>query len=155
MFEECLSSLQKNRLELEDVANRLIDGYWGWFNTQCRATHEAVARGEGVKAGRVAPVIEKKQSGQHVKIYIKWKDFGGQKFRRTNPKASFDIAPGKTESYRNQIAKHASWEAVKALELEEQLIPIRIQLQGIHEAIVRLTSAQRKINRQLTNVSQQ
>ena len=133
--------------ELQRQAVSLIDRYWEWFTDQCRIVADAKKRGEDVKLGRLGPVVEEKKSGESRKVYLRWKDFGGQNVRRTNKSYSMPIAPSAAEDHRNQIRRTGSWEVTRAIELENQLIPIRLRIEGLHEARVRMTSAERKIER--------
>lgn len=140
-------ALQQDREGIEQIVSTLIDEYWEWFNTQCRAVGAANQRGEKIVLGRIAPVMERKKSGDNIKTYVKWKDFGGQKIRKVIPSASKDIAKAATEDFQDSIIKRASWETPKALELEAQLIPLRLQLYAIHEAQIRLKWVDRKLQR--------
>ncbi len=147
MLEQTIASISESREALERVVVELMDDYWEWFTIQCKAVMQAKARGEDMPAGRVAPVMEKKKSGDSKKTYIKWKDFGGQRLRQKNPNMSFDFVKAATEDYRAVIKSRSSWEMATALELEEKLIPLRLQITGLHAAEVKLRATQRKLNK--------
>lgn len=147
MFEELIASIDAESQALEDRANDLMENYWAWFQPQCKSVWAAIAVGEDVKPGKLAPVIERKKSGETVKRYFRWKLFGGDNLRKKNKSISMGIAPAAAEDHTKQIKLNGTWEIPRALELEKQLMPIRMAIQGLHEARVRLVSAERRVNR--------
>lgn len=147
MFKKLIDALDAESQSLEDRANDLMETYWSWFQPQCKNVWAAIAAGEDVKPGKLAPVIERKQSGETIKRYFRWKSFGGDNLRRKNKSISIGIAPAAIEDHSKQIKLKGTWEIPRALELEKELVPLRMAMQGLHEARVRLVSAERRVNR--------
>lgn len=154
MLEKSLQVIDEEMLVLEGRVSELMDDYWEWFTVQCKLVWDAKKRGETVKPGRIAPVIERKKSGEHTKIYIRWKSFGGEFVRRaaSSRAKSAGIAPAATADHTKAIKSAGDWEVKNAVELELKLVPLRLAIEGLHAAKVRLAAAQRKINRNKKDV---
>jgi hypothetical protein len=148
MLKKTIAAIESEIAALEEIVVHLMDGYWVWFQAQCKTVWAAKANGEDVEAGRLAPLIERKQSGETKKVYLRWKLFGGDNLRKhLNKSISTGIAPSATADHSKQIKLKGTWEVPRALELEKKLVPIRLAMEGLHEARVRLKAAERKLNR--------
>lgn len=96
-------------------------------------------------------MIEKKQSGKHVKVYITWRIFGASPLRKVAPHLSQRINP-RDKTYPNSVfTKHCeAWELKQVFNTELQLMPIRETIDSLHEAKVSFSRRVTRINR-LTN----
>lgn len=155
-----LSSIQSSLIE---EAQKHVDAYWDWFtseNSRIAGLHKTgqATKEAGPHVNHIAPVIEYRGNAGYSlrKPYIIWKSFE-PKLRRNLVAAS----PQKKSLRGSSIAIHAfsaidataplrsrcTWNATRAIELEEKLIRIREAINGIHDLIKKNNTTSRRLAR--------
>lgn len=153
MLSEIEAYLIERQQQTLDKATRLIGEYWNWFQFENRRIAEQKGRGETTSNfAQIAPVIEKFTSGkQAVKSYIVWKKFSPTFSKKIgNRKVSLRLHKH-SELEPKAPFLQCTWERERALQLEVKLIPLRIELDAIHQAITRIRSGERKIEKRNLN----
>lgn len=159
-----MNALEKTRLALVAGRDELITEisainfeYWDWFQAENEKVQKLRAAGLTDKLlAHVAPVLEKKRSGRQqaknsgdsqnitsTKYYLVWKLFNNQGFRRVNKHASAHITVSSHDHIATVVGKHCTWELQKFLETEAKLAPLRLELDGLHHAEVKIKAAMR------------
>lgn len=115
----------------------------------------------------IAPVLELKKSGAKKnaggalegnytsKYYINWKLFDDSSYRRFNRRASRHISVSKPENIISVVGKYCTWDFHMFCETEKQLALLRIELDGLHEAEIKIRAAQRKLARRMHQLAEQ
>jgi hypothetical protein len=142
-----------------------ISQYWDWFNEQ--NTRIANLRKTGnttFKTSNIAPVIEVRERGNgsteadYNNVSILWKNHNPQFRKNLRKKTGANRHASKPLHTKNSnyiisiLQKRCTWDADKAIEFETYLQQVRIAINGLHQAIMRLRSAKRMLElRQQTN----
>tara|TARA_Y100001951_G_C11287359_1_gene269674 strand:+ start:1207 stop:1794 length:588 start_codon:yes stop_codon:yes gene_type:complete len=141
------------------AAQRLIDLYWEWFMLENHRIVSLHKQGQS-KSGEVslfpnpvAPVIEYRANKGSLlkKPYLIWKSHS-RKFRTNMQAANKRAASLPLHSYASNdntsvLKRKCTWNLTRAVALENQLIPFRDALNGIHESQKKLHATIRKIKR--------
>ncbi len=137
----------------------LIDRYWEYFHDENMRIAQLHATGQSsaaeINVNFVAPVVETKgnKGYQLKKVYIVWKKHA-PRFRK-NLKPSYQLS-GKpslalhtysTIDATNILKRECTWNAQKAIELEQQLIQYRILLNTFHENIKKTSATIRSLEK--------
>jgi hypothetical protein len=151
-------SAEKELLALN--AKKLVSKYWHWFNNE--NTNIAKLRRVGMtelSVSNIAPVLEKRKSGDLLIYYLVWKNHNKQ-FRSNikkgcSPKnnASVPIHSYTSKKIRSVLQNRCTWNAPKAIEYENQFELIRVALRGIHDAEVRMRATSRRLNQLNTDTT--
>lgn len=163
-LDRVLSEISTQRIDVINQASIILSDYWDWFAEQNNAIYHQRAAGlSSLAQAYVAPVLERKSSGQKKRItessanspldsyaekyYLVWKLFDNSNYRRVNPRASKPIRIADPDKTIAIVGKHCTWEYEKFCEAELKLGALRILLDGLHDAEIRIRSAYRKMNR--------
>lgn len=163
-LDRVLSEISTQRNDLLNQASVIMSDYWDWFAEQNNAIfHQRAAGLSSLSQAYVAPVLEKKSSGQKKRItessanspldsyaekyYLAWKLFDNSNYRRVNPRASKPIRVADPDKTIAIVGKYCTWEYEKFCDAELKLGALRIVLNGLHDAEIRIRSAYRKMNR--------
>lgn len=163
-LDRVLSEISSQRIDLLHNASGIICTYWDWFAEQNNAIYHQRAAGlSSLPQAYVAPVLEKKSSGQKKRIgesiknspldsyaekyYLIWKLFDNSNYRRVNPRASKPIRVADPDKTIAIVGKYCTWEYEKFCDAELRLGALRIALNGLHDAEIRVRAAYRKIIR--------
>lgn len=163
------------RSTLEDIAGHreaLIaeiaqhnSAYWDWF--QAENTKVLQLRSSGLTdklLAHIAPVLERRVSGRKKtqssqvdveleltaytpKYYLLWKLFDNSSYRKTNRRASVHIPVSSADKIISVVGKKCTWEFEKFCEVEALLAPLRVELDGLHDAEIKIRAALRKYAR--------
>ena len=149
MLEDIIEALEKRQKQLTNEATTIVKSYWNWFVFENRRIldNKKVGIDAGKPLAQVAPVVENRKNGKDLnKTYIVWKQFS-PRFRKNidNPKASIALHKYSDLKPRGQYTK-CRWERLKAEDTEQKLIPIRLELETIHEMLVRARAGNRKLS---------
>ncbi len=150
MHIEVLSSqidvLVEQQIKIATEAEYLNAEYWNWFAEENNTITGLKRSGLTDKSpARVAPIVEKKRSGESNKYYLNWKSFDNSSIRKINKSFSQHLRLSKGKNPMAIIEKHCRWELPKVLEHEARLKPLRITLDGLRDAEIKLRSTLRKI----------
>lgn len=163
-LDRVLSEISTQRIDLLNQASGIICTYWDWFAEQNNTIYHQRAAGlSSLSQAYVAPVLEKRSSGQKKrtgesiensaldsyaeKYYLVWKLFDNSNYRRVNPHASKPIRVADPDKTIAIVGKYCTWEYEKFCDAELRLGALRIVLNGLHDAEIRVRAAYRKMNR--------
>lgn len=163
-LDRVLCEISTQRIDVINQASIILSDYWDWFAEQNNAIYHQRAAGlSSLPQAYVAPVLEKKSSGEKKRIgesfenspldsyakkyYLVWKLFDNNNYRRVNPSASKAIRVADPDKTIAIVGKHCTWEYDKFCEAEMKLAALRIVLNGLHDAEIRIRAAYRKMNR--------
>lgn len=156
MLEKAIENLQAEKQRLLDQAEQIIAEYWIWFQSENERIIQLINTGQTTtRPAQIAPLIEKKRSAKDAhKNYIVWKRHS-RKFAEKigNTRASLAIHKYTDLNPVSSLNK-CTWERARALETEQTLYPLRVSLEGLHQAEVKLRAAMRKLSKTKEGVSQ-
>lgn len=135
----------------------LIDRYWDYFHDENKRIAQLHATGQASKhhVNFVAPVLEEKGNKGYAlkKPYIVWKKHA-PRFRKnlkTNTqlsgKPSIAIHSYSSINVTSILTRECTWNAIKAIELEQQFIQYRIVLNSLHELIKKTNATMRSLEK--------
>lgn len=168
MRQDALNSvLQEIASQREQLISEIAQhnsAYWDWFQAENEQVLKLRASGlTDKRPAHIAPVLEKRVSGKKKsndsqadgqvetsytpKYYLIWKLFNNSGYRKANKHASVHIPVANPDKIVSVIGKKCTWEFEKFCEVEAKLAPLRVELDGLHDAEIKLRAAQRKYAR--------
>ena len=156
-LDKTIQDIARTRDELISEISAVNSQYWDWFQAENQKIQSQRSAGMTDKLlAHIAPVLEKKVSGRQKtqgtgatqnnnspKYYLIWKLFNNSGFRRVNKHASVHIPVANHDNIASVVGKHCTWELQKFLDTEAKLAPLRLQLDGLHQAEIKIKAAQR------------
>lgn len=168
ILDRALHEISVQRDDLIAEISYVISGYWDKFvNKNIFINQQRKIGMTSEQPAHIAPVLELKKSCSRKppsgapenyyisKYYINWKLFDDSSYRRFNRHASRHISVSKPENIINVVGKYCTWDFHMFCETEKKLALLRIELDGLHEAEIKIRAAQRKLARRMLQLAEQ
>lgn len=135
-------------------AEMIVAAYWQWVEESNKQLRASKAIGENLKkrTAYMGPRVEYRPSGKYTKLVPNWVSYPYSEKRMNSPKnfkngERIKLGVNKEYVLSKLLKTSVGWDGKKIIETEKLLMPIREQLEALHEAKVSLERRDTRIQR--------